>query len=425
MKKLLITLVILVILGAVGWAYWYFMMGPQVTQVIVEPDDPSRPGFQPLNPNSRPTVSPTSAPSAAPTAIPTNQTMSVGGSLPVLRLLSDTPVGGYGASTTATTTKVRWVDRGRGNVYEASYDSAQIATISNTVVPRIFRSIWNRDLTSFTASLYEDSSLVPTTVSTDILKSSKNGTSSAALAPFELKGKTLTGNIIDYAVSPDRNRMITIMNENGSGVGYISGLNAANPTRIFTTPLTDITVAWPADNVIAVTTKASASYAGYLYFVNVKTGVWTKVLGPIYGLTTKVNSNAKYVLYSMTGRNKDVSTHIYSVSSATSTDAVIRTISDKCAWGNVVREKVYCGVPSQLPAGTYPDGWHMGTISMTDKMWEINAATGEIKIISTLIDQADRILNVTEVGLDPRDKQIFFMNKNDLSLWSLDLSRTR
>jgi hypothetical protein len=54
-------------------------------------------------------------------------------------------------------------------------------------------------------------------------------------------------------------------------------------------------------------------------------------------------------------------------------------------------------------------------------MWQINAGTGEVHLVSSIIDQADRIIDAYNLGLDPKDDYLLFMNKNDLSLWSLDL----
>jgi hypothetical protein len=82
---------------------------------------------------------------------------------------------------------------------------------------------------------------------------------------------------------------------------------------------------------------------------------------------------------------------------------------------------VYCAVPSQPIKAIYPDDWYKGTISFIDKIWQSNATTGEIKLISSIVDTSDRVIDAFNLGLDPKDDFLIFMNKNDLSLWSLDL----
>lgn len=423
LRNTIISLLIVILLALAGWAYWYFLMGP--VKVPLSPEEPGTPvGFQPID---RGGVSGGGTGGTGNTGVAGGNVVAPQGKIPSLRLLSATPVGGYSASTTASTTNILWVDRGRGNVYQANSNSPEIATLSNTIVPRIFQSVWNKNLTSFIASLFEDGGLTSKTVYTELIRksnrvSSTTPSSTAVSAPYELRGKNIAGNVIGYAASPDRSQLFILMDENGTGVGYVSAFNASNPTRIFTTPLTQVNVAWPSDNIIAVTTKGSANYGGFLYFVNPKTGAWTKILGPLAGLSVSVNHTGKYVLYSSAGKNNDVVTGIYSVAAGTTTDAVVRTLADKCAWGNFYKELAYCGVPTQLVSGRYPDDWYLGTLSTVDKIWQINATSREVRLISSLIDQADRVLNVFNPETDPKDEYFLFMNKNDLSLWLLDLT---
>jgi len=415
-KNIIISIAVVIILGLVGWAYWYFMMGPVAIPVSPTPSE-GQPGFQPLNRNT-PAGQGGQATSTGELGS-TNILTTDKTKLPTLRLLSDTPVGGYGASTTATTTNVLWVDRGRGNVYRASYNSSQIVTLSNTVVPKIFNSIWNKNLTAFIGSLLEDGDLVPTNVYSELVRQGTTTPAKSSLAPYELRGKNIPGNLIGYAASPDKSKLIMVMDESGMGVGYISSFSGQGMTRLFSTPLTQINVAWPTDNAIAISTKGSASYPGFLYLVSPKTGVWSKILGPMAGLSAVVSHDGKYVLYSATGKNSEIQTSIYSIASGTSTDALIKTLADKCAWGNFYKDLVFCGVPSQQMSGIYPDGWYLGSLSSVDKIWQVNAATGEVHLIASLVDQADRTINAFRLDLDPKDKYLFFMNKNDLSLWSL------
>jgi hypothetical protein len=241
-----------------------------------------------------------------------------------------------------------------------------------------------------------------------------------AQTPFELKGNNLPTGIITYAVSPKKDKVFYIVNENGYGIGYTATFSGQSVTQIFPTPLTQVNADWPEDNTIAITTKGSASQQGYLYFVNPKTGTWNKVLGPMPGLSTKVSHDAKYVLVS-SGSANSVSTSIYSVATGNSVDAIIRTLADKCVWGNFNKNMLYCAVPSQPVNATYPDDWYTGAVSFADKIWQVNATTEEVHLVTTIVDQSDRVIDAFNLGLDPKDEYLFFMNKNDLSLWSFDL----
>lgn len=474
MKKIIPILIIVLLL--VAGAYWYFFLHTSSTGTTGDGSTNSSGGFSPFG---RPTTNTgnqtptTNTNSNSPTGTNGSPTQ---GKIPTLRLLSNDPVGGYGASTTvlrivepivtipdviststaSTTPKkpvskvavatstikllpitiVRWVDRGRGNVLEARSNTLDITTLSNTVIPKIFESAWNKNVTSFIGTLFQETGsktsvvyadlkarILPKVATTTASASSTIPiiTNTASLTPFELKGKNLPENLIAYATSPNKDKIFMLVNEGGTGVGYTSTFDGKLVTQIFTTPLTQVNVEWPEEKTIAITTKGTASEGGYLYFVDPKTGFWRKILGPIVGISTKTSMDAKHVLVSTTGSAKNVLMSVYTVSEKKGIDAVVRTIADKCVWGNFYKDMVYCAAPSQPVEATYPDDWYKGAVSFVDKIWQINSGTGEIKLVSSLVDASDRVIDAINLGLDNKDDFLIFMNKNDLSLWSLDL----
>lgn len=434
--KIILTIFMLLLIA--GGAYWYlFFYGPGNKVEPVVPNGTTG-GFVPLTPpgSSIPvnggnnTNSTSTSPDSSPVA---SSSPVVEIPIPRLRLLSNSPIGGYGASTTASTTVVRWIDRGRGNVFEAKGNSLEIETLSNTILPRMYQSVWNKTLTAFIGSLLNNSSDVPTTVYAKLNVQTnpkpENASSTAStspttnnLTPYNLKGKDLPENMLTYAISPKKDRIFMLIKENNQGVGYIANFDGTSVSKIFIQPLMQVNVEWPEENTIAITTKGSASQAGFLYFVNPKTGIWNKILGPIFGLSTKVNHDAKYIITSASGNDQELITNIYTIGTSTPKDASIRTLADKCVWGNDFRELVYCATPAQQVAATYPDDWYKGIVTFSDKIWQINVKTGDIRLVSPLFDQADRLIDAFNLGLDPKDDFLFFMNKKDLSFWSLDLN---
>ncbi len=416
----LIVLLVIALVGA-GFAYWYFMFNttPTSTGTVNSGIFGFQPfGRTPTGNNTVPqnnTVEPGSNSSSTPAVVV----------IPTLRLLSNAPVGGYGASTTPNKTVVRWIDRGRGNVSEISSNTLNTTLISNTLVPRSYTSVWNKNLTSFISSLLEDGTRGATTLYASLQSRPKSTLSSTTpsntLTPYELKGRPLPENMITYAASPRKDSLFMLINENNTGVGYVSTFDGAGLTRIFDTPSTQLTAEWPEENTIAITTKPTFDQGGFLYFVNPKTGVWKKVLGPVNGLSTRVSRDAKYILASFSSSTGGLVTSFYTIGSGTTSDPSIQTLAEKCVWGNFYKQMVYCAVPTQIPSALYPDDWNKGKISFSDKIWQVNVLTGEVTLITSLADKADRIIDATNLQIDDRDDFLFFMNKTDLSLWSLDL----
>ncbi len=430
--KFILALVFILILAAA--AYWQFFLRDNMATPDTSPDT-GQSGFVPLGRTVTPVGTTGTSTQPGQTNSAANNTPGTQLKIPALRLLSNTPVAGYGASTTgstktpvaSSTTVIRWLDRGRGNVYEALGNTSDITTISNTVVPKMYESVWNKNLTSVVAfGIAENNTIggiwaelrrraIPKVSSTS--PQVADGT----LTPYELRGKTLPENIVAYAVSPKRDRVFVLISEKGAGVGYIFKFDGSSPVQLFSTPVTQVNAEWPTDTIIALTTKGAAGERGFLYFVDAKTGMWKKILGPLPGLSTKVSRDAKKVFISVAGSSDNILSSIYDVATRKGTDAVIRTLADKCVWGNFYKDMVYCAVPSQPVPGTYPDDWYKGSVSFADKIWQVNAATGEVHLVSSIVDTSDRIIDAFNLGLDDRDNFLMFMNKNDLSLWSLDL----
>jgi hypothetical protein len=404
---LVISLVVIVFLAIAAFLYFFFFHTSSSSFQV--PSD-STTGFSPFgragSSSQQNNSSSTNQYQGSPSEV----------KIPALRLLSDTPIGGYGATTTASTSIVHWVDRGRGNILEARGDSLDISTLSNTLLPKVYESLWNRDASGFIGSVLGDDNDSFSTVFGTLIPQTASATT-----PFALRGRALPDGIVAYSASPKKDKVFFFIVKNGQGMGYVAPLSGGSAVQIFTTPITQINVEWPEENTIAITTKGSASEDGFMYFVNPKTGIWKKIVGPLPGLSARVSHDAQYALLSASGDSNNVTTYIYSIASSSAVSAIVNTLADKCAWGNFYKDMVYCAVPFQPVAGTYPDDWYKGTLSTVDKIWQINAITGEVHLVSSVFDQAKRSIDAFNLGLDNKDDFLYFMNKNDLSFWSLDL----
>ncbi|MFA6458870.1 MAG: hypothetical protein WCV79_00510 [Candidatus Paceibacterota bacterium] len=444
-KTTTIITVLILILALVGAAYWYFIFGFGSAPVTALPGNQTTPGgFEPID---RPLPTESTLPGDMTNSSSTTTTTNEPSPLATLRHLSSVPVGGFGVFTSASlrsgqagSTTIRWVDRGRGNTYEAYSHKPDINILSNTLVPRIYQSWWNNSLNSFFAQYSSATNDTVTTVVANIQKTvantprpqnasstniSNSSTETITETPYQLKGTLVSGNIIDIAVSPAKDRAVVVTKENNRAIGYLSKFDGTGQTQLFSLPLTAITVDWPETNTISVVTKGSASYAGYLYFINTKTGVMKQILGGIAGLSAKVSKDATRVLYSSTGRGESaIETNMLDVKTSTVTDVIFKTLADKCTWSPKTLEQVYCAVPSTLPNGLYPDDWYLGFAAFRDNIWLLDTKTGNGKQIANLLTLGNSLIDAINLEIDNSDNYLVFMNKIDLSLWSLDLAAT-
>ena len=360
---------------------------------------------------------------------------------PKVREIWPTPIGGFIASTTASTTFIRFVDRGTGYIYDMNMASATPGIISNTTVPLVYESYWSGnamsgifryikeggdDITNFYVQLR--STAMPI-IAAKTPAASTTATTSIPVqpilsqTPYDLRGTYFPGNIIDAAVSPKGNQIFTIENVSGNGVGFISNLDGTASTQIFSTPLTQVDAFWPTAGTLFMATKGSANSLGYLYSINAKTGAMSEVLGGVFGLSVLPNPTGQLVAYSDLSSSGALVTSLYNIKTASSQDLPFITLADKCVWSKLNPLDLFCAVPSQAPTGTYPDDWYQGLASPYDRIWEVDTDTGSVHLVSDLIQDAKAPIDAEWPALDPKERFLYFLNKKDLSLWSVDLDQ--
>jgi hypothetical protein len=425
MKRSTFIIIILIFIALIGVGMYVFIYSNSLstnTDTETTPID----GFSPF---ARNTIIPnTNTISTTTTTATTSTNTEI--ELPKLRKLSDTPVGGMSASTTRVkstnlinkytdTTIVRFIDRGTGHIYEANDTDQTINKISNTTLPKIYESYWNKNSNNFILRYLKENSDTITNFYAEI-RPTTTGTSSSG-TPFEIKGRYLSPDINQIAVSPTGDKIFTWNIENGNGIGYISSFDEKNKTKIVDTPITQVNISWPETSTVTITTKGSSSASGYSYSINTKTGKMNKILGGIRGLSTKMSSDGKNILYSAGGSK--ITTNLLSIKDEKVNEVIFRTLADKCIWSTLRKTEVYCAVPTEIPLGQYPDDWYKGKVSFVDQIWFLDTVTGEVHLLANLLSLSNELIDATDLMLDQKENFLYFVNKRDLSLWSLDLNK--
>ena len=418
MKKSTLTIIILIILALAGIAlyYWYFFMNVPSTNTDITIEESG--GFNPLNVNP---ISNTNSQQDNSTIeeITATTTEDTSVLMPKLRLLSQEPVAGVYASTTKDKTIIRFVDRGTGHIYEANDLSMNVEKISNTTLPKIYEAYWNKNLNALVLRYLKDNTDLITNFYAELRTVASSTASSTT--PFEIKGKYLSYDTNQIAVSPTKDRIFTWNIENKKGIGYISSFDEKNKTKIVETPLNQMNVDWPETSTITITTKGSSLIPGYSYTVNTKTTEMRKILSNIRGLSVKMSVDGTKTLYSE-GGNK-ISTKLLNNKDGISSDIIFNTLADKCVWSTLRKNEVYCAVPTEINSGFYPEDWYKGNVSFIDQIWILDTTTGEVHLLANLLNLSKTLIDATELTLDPKEEFLYFINKRDLSLWSLDLNQ--
>jgi len=132
--------------------------------------------------------------------------ISIDQPIPRLRKISNEPVAGAVIFNSGTSSIVKFVEKGTGNVYEARSDSHLIQRLTNTTIPKIVRAFWLPNGSGFLAqTLIAENEIIET----NYVKLNKNVASSTSesLTPFSTTiGKLPTG-IKEISIKPDGSKI--------------------------------------------------------------------------------------------------------------------------------------------------------------------------------------------------------------------------
>ncbi len=430
LRKILITILILVCLAFGIALYFYFFRPDLLTKIIPYEQAPtgseSR-GSSWLFPFNRLT----------PDTIPNNQNEGVTpiaeepiipnipiSKRPRLWQVYDKPVGGfYASSTSATSSTIRFSDRGNGHLYEVHLQTGSTTKISNTTILKTYSSVWSTSGKFATLSFIRENDIHPTHSIFSIVSRIARQTPTSTPETTYTTNPIFTARDIENIIpAPKSDRFISVRtNSTGASIALGNFSNPLSVTNIFSSPMPLWNISWPTEDIITLTTKAHGYSSGYAYTLNTKTREFTKVISAVPGLTTLTNKDASKILFTESS-GRGLITRIYSLKDKSVLDTVTGTIADKCVWSSVRINEVLCAVPSEPAGSLLPDDWYKGLASFNDDIWYINAQTGETLLLVDLLEESGIEIDVINPTLDPRENYLVFMNKKDLTLWAFDLN---
>lgn len=416
-KRILTIIIILFLIGAGFIAYnFFFKKTNELATTNNTPNNPFGNFFPTENINTNTQNSPTEVSS------PTEQAITK------LRLISNVPVAGASiyerraSSTVATSTETvyRYVERATGHVYEMLTTEREARRISNTTIPKIYKAQFLSNKNQIAFQFLDRGEGIDTYVA----EIKENKTETASEEKNILEGVFMKKNILHLLVSPDGRNLFNLVrnsdqNSSNKLLGSLSLSSNPNTEKIiFSSYMAEWIPEWVSNDIIAFNNNASHDSAGYLYFFNIKTRAFDKVLGPINGLVSKVSPDAKKVLYSF-NNNSQTELRYFDYVKNTSFVVPNATIAEKCTWGSD-SQKIYCAIPNNIYGRIFPDTWYMGEASFNDSLVVINVVDQTVKTLLNSSDQST-LFDMIDLKLSPKDDYAIFTNKKDLKLWSLEI----
>lgn len=336
---------------------------------------------------------------------------------PKLRKISGDSVAGEVVFNNGTTTIVRFVEKGTGNVYEARSGTTEINRLTNTTIPKIIRAFWLPNGSGFLAqTLVPESEMVETSF-VKLGKNSAVATSSENLTPFGTTISKLATDIKEIAIKPDSGKIFYYTIDGSLSHWFLANPDGTKSSEIYSSPITEWTPTWISTNTITMQTKASYASQGFLFSFDPSSGSLKKVAVQTSGLVANMRSDGLYALVSNGGSLPGI--YLFNGKDLTLSKTRFNGLANKCGWNGKTGVSAYCAIPNTLSVGNFPDDWYKGTASTNDSIRKIDLASDIDYTISDLSRESGQKIDVSDLSLSSDGKYSVFRNKLDGSLWML------
>ena len=326
--------------------------------------------------------------------------------VPMLRMVSDSPTtSGFLFENESGSTTMRFIERGTGHIFEANTENLTLTRISNTTIPGIQEALW-----------VDENSI--------IIRYLENG----AVQNFFVEltaGQTeqnVAGSFLDRwdraALDQTNETLLTVTETSAGSVVESSDPEGRGARTVFTSALRSW-VPLQSSRAFYLQSAPSSGVPGFLY--SVSGGSLTKVVGDVPGLQTLVSSSGRYVVYS-SGNGDDVELFVYDTATGEVTESVVQTLAHKCAFVAEQPLQLFCGVPNAFPNGEYPNDWLLGRVQLSDWLWVVEPLNGTATLVAVPEDDVRTAIDVWQPMVADDGSYVGFINKNNLSYWSLRLS---
>lgn len=406
-RKTTVIIIGIVLVIIVSFLSWYFFFSKPATPAISTTGTglPFGQGGENVVPSNNEQGSNINGVSSDSTKQPTTK----------LFRLSDQPVAGMIAFNKKTgETVVRYVDRATGHIYDINPTTLEKTEISNTTFPKIQEVYFKNDGSSVLLRDLKGDSDAVENISLSLTAPKATTTNSL----YTIKATNLVGDIKDVSVGPT-NLLVYILGNSGSIVS--SAFDGSKGVNILPSGFTNWRISWPSTNLITLVTKASSGVSGFAYNLNVSTGGLTKILGPLNALTLIESSDGKRVAYSYNSNGK-TTFEFKNLTDGLSDQILPTTFADKCIWSKKSVGVLYCGTPSATIGSGEPDNWYQGITHFSDQIWRFSTVTYTSELLFEPKKDSGTDIDLINPSLSPNEDYLFFMNKNDLTLWALKLN---
>ena len=329
--------------------------------------------------------------------------------------VADGPITGatFVQTSNPTTTIARYVLQENGHVLDLVLDNAGTVprAVSNTTIPGTVTATWTESGMGVVLQYLDGTTI----------KSVHLGfpatTSQAVHIQF------LPDNSQSIAASPDGKNIAYFLPTSAGVDGYVSKPDGTNGKKLFSLPLSEVLLSWPAQSTLLAQTKSAAGYPGIAFSISAASGAVSTLLYAA-GMTATADPAFSRVVYQTDTGASAASTYVHVVKTGADSGLSFNPIPEKCVWSAIASSTMYCALPLQYIPSGYLDLWHQGAATFPDALVSFDVAANRSTVLATPGSSDGGVASdVAQLAVSPDGHYLLFVAKNDRSLWAVRLAQ--
>lgn len=293
--------------------------------------------------------------------------------------------------------KVLFYKKDGGGLFASDFTGEKQEKISNLTIVGLLEARWTRS-GDRAAVFYLDRETLKGFIQV--------GTSSVTALPSDLKS---------FSWSPDGRTLAYLTQKDDLLNLVIADSSGRNPKTIYSTPILDAQISWITPDRLAFQTAPSGLAEGFLFTLSRSSGIFSRTLGPLFGLTSLWSPDGSRALAASTdasGRGLRLTLH--DGSGKILFNLTPPTLPEKCFWSNA--KEIYCAVPQAILVNTvWPDDYLRGEVNTSDRIVLFNP---EKKTVTEILSSD---FDISSIIVSKNQGYLFFLDRKDGIPWSLKL----
>lgn len=345
-----------------------------------------------------------------------NGTLPVSGGLDRSRKIfkiADGPVAGAVLvdTTRPTSTIARYALAMNGHVFDLLLDSqgAVPKAVSNTTIPGIAEVHWSQGGRGALLRYVDD----------EVLKTAHLSMPAPSATSTSVRLQFLPAGISRLAVSPDGNSIAYLIKTAAGADGYIARADGGDTKKLFSLPLSQLELSWPAPNTILAQSASAARVGGVIFSINAQSGAVAPLLYA-EGVTATANRDFSRIIYQTAGAER--ATYAQNTQTGLSVPLSFDPIPELCSWSILVPTFVYCASPVAYKSGSYLDLLHLGADSTPMSIIGYNLALNRSMIVAVPGSEGGDAAPIADIVVSGSNKYLLYITKGDRSLWGVRLT---